>query len=90
VAVGFAIANEDGTVLDFHDAGIGDGNSEDVRSEVFEAGFTGTDGLGVDVPIELPDLGRDLIEEAGFFHFISGLGFKDNGESSDGKVEIDS
>ena len=89
MAVGFAIANEDGTVLDFHDAGIGDGDSEDVRGKVFEACFAGTHGLGVDVPVELPDLGRDLIEEAGFFHGITKLGLKEFGEKSGREIKID-
>ena len=89
MAVGFAIADEDGTVLDFQDSRVGDGDFEDVRGEVFEACFTGTDGLGVDVPVGLPDFMGDLIEETGFFHFIAKLGFEDLGESSDGEIEID-
>jgi hypothetical protein len=89
VAVRFAIANEDGTVLDFQDAGVGDGYPEDIRGEVFEACFTGTDGLGVDVPVGLPDLMGDLIEETGFFHCIAELGFEDLGESLDGEIEVD-
>ncbi len=88
MAVRFAVANEDGAAFDFDDSRIGDGYPEDVRGEVFEACFTGTHGLGVDVPVELPDLGRDLIEEAGFFHSLAELGFKDDGESSDGEIEI--
>ena len=85
----FSVANEDGTVFDFQDAGVGDGDFEDVGGKVFEACFTGTDGLGVDVPVELPDLGRDLIEETGLLHFIAELGFEDDGESSDGEIEVD-
>ena len=84
----FPVANEDGTVLDFQNSRIGDGDSEDVRGKVFEACFAGTDGLGVDVPVELPELGRDLIEETGMLHFIAELGFKDDGESSDGEIKI--
>jgi len=45
--------------------------------------------LGVDVPVELPDLGRDLIEETGLLHFIAELSFEDDGESSDGEIEVD-
>jgi len=89
VAVRFAIANEDSAVLDLEDTRIRDGDSEDVGGEVFEACFTGTDGLGVDVPFNLLDLRGDLIEEAGFFHSIAKLGFEDDGESSDGEIEID-
>jgi hypothetical protein len=86
----FSVANENRTVLDFDDSRIGDGNSEDVGGEVFEACFAGAHGLGVDVPVNLPDLRRDLIEETGLLHFITELGFKDHGESSDGEIEIDS
>jgi hypothetical protein len=31
-----------------------------------------------------------LIEQAGFFHLITELGFEDDGESFDGEIEIDS
>jgi len=85
----FPVANEDSTVLDFQNSRIGDGDFEDVGGEVFEACFAGTHGLGVDVPVDLPDLGRDLIEETGLFHFIAKLRFEDLGESSDGEIEID-
>ena len=86
----FAVANEDGAVLDFQNSRVGDGDFEDVGGEVFEACFAGTHGLGVDVPVELPELGRDLIEETSLLHFIAELGFEDDGESSDGEIEIDS
>jgi hypothetical protein len=86
----FPVANEDGAAFDFQNSRIGDGYPEDVRGEVFEACFTGTHGLGVDVPVNLPDLRGDLIEETGFFHFITELGFEDDGESSDGEIEVDS
>jgi hypothetical protein len=45
--------------------------------------------LGVDVPVDLPDFLGNLIEETGFFHSIAKLGFEDDGESSDGEIEID-
>ena len=86
----FPVANEDSTVLDFQDARIGEGDFKDVRGEIFEARFAGTHGLGIDVPVDLPDFRGDLIEEAGFFHFIAELGFEDDGESSDGEIEVDS
>jgi hypothetical protein len=85
----FSVANEDSTVFDFQDSRIGDGDFEEVGGKVFEACFAGTHGLGVDVPVELPELGRDLIEETGLLHFIAELGFEDDGESSDGEIEID-
>ena len=67
----FFIADEDGAVLDFEDAVIRDGDFEDVRGKVFEAGLSGRDSLGVNVPVDEPDFRGDLIEEAGFYHLIA-------------------
>ena len=72
MAVRFAVANEDRAVLDFQDSRIGDGDSEDVGGKVFEACFAGTDGLGIDVPVDLPDFRGDLIEETGLLSFHRG------------------
>lgn len=88
--MGFAVANEDGAVFDFQDARVGDGDFEDVRGKVFKAGFRGRHGLGVDVPVDVPDFSGDLIEEAGFYHLIAELGLEDFGERFDGEIEIDS
>ena len=87
--MGFAIANEYDTVLDFQDAGVGDGDFEDVGSKVFQACCAGTHRLGVDVPVDLPDLTRNLVKETSLLHLISELGFKDDGESPDGEIEVD-
>jgi len=81
--------NEDRAILDFQDSRIGDGHSEDVRGKVIEGCFAGTDGLGIDVPVDRPDFRRDLIEETGLVHFIAELGFEDLGKSSDGEIEVD-
>lgn len=76
----FGVLEEDGVVFHLDDAAIGDSHLEDIRGEVFEACFRGTHGLGVDVPVKLPNFRRDLIEEAGFFHDIAELGLEDFGE----------
>ena len=85
----FAVANQDGAVLDFQDAGVGDGHFKDIGGEVFE-GLAGRDGLGVDVPVDVPDLRRDLIGESCLYHLIAELGFKDFRESFDGEIEVSS
>ena len=85
----FPVANEDSTVLDFQNSRVGDGDFEDVGGKVFEACFAGTHGLGIDVPVDLPDFRGDLIEETGLFHLIAKLRFEDLGKSSDGEIEID-
>jgi len=89
VAVRFAIAEENHPVLDLDDTRIGDSHFEDVRGKVLQACFTGADGLGIDIPIDLPDLRGDLIEEPGISHRITELGFEDLGESLDGEIKID-
>ena len=58
--MGLAITNEHGAVMDFDDARVGDGDFEDVRSQVFEASFAGGYRLRVDVPVDVLDFGRDL------------------------------
>ena len=45
--------------------------------------------MGVDVPVDLPDFLGNLIEETGLPHSIAELGFEDDGESSDGEIEVD-
>ena len=89
-AVRFAIANEDGTVLDFDDARVGDRDFEDVGGEVFEASFAGRYRLAVDVPVGVPDFSGDLIEQSGLFHSIAELGSEDFRESFDGEKEVGS
>ena len=46
--------------------------------------------MGVDVPVDCPDIGGDLIEQLGLFHQIAELGAKYFGERFDGEEEIDS
>ena len=81
--MGFGVAEENGVVFHFDDPAIGDSHFEDIRGKGFEAGFGGTDGLRVDVPVKLPYFRRDLIEEPDFFHGLAELGLKDFGEGSD-------
>ena len=85
----FAIANEYGAILDVDDARVGDGDFEDVGGQVFEASFAGGYRLAVDVPVDVPDIGRDLIEKLGLFHQIAELGPEDFRERLDGEKEID-
>ena len=88
--VGLAVANEHGAVMEGNDARVGDGDFEDVGREIFETSLAGGDGLGVDVPIDVPDIGRGLIEQLGLFHQIAELGSEDFRECFDGEKEVDS
>ena len=88
VAVRLAIANENRAILDIDDARVGDGDFKDVGSQVFEASLAGGYRLRIDVPVDVPDFLRDLIEELGVFDQIAELGPKDFRESFDGEKEI--
>ena len=83
------VANQHGAVLDANDARVGDGDFEDVGSEIFQSRLAGGDRLGVDVSVDCPDIGWDLIEELCLFHQIAKLGAKYFGERFDGEEEID-
>ena len=86
----FTIANEDGAVLDFDDARVGDSDFEDVGGKVFEASFAGRYSLAVDVPVGVPDFRGDLIEANGLFDLITELGAEDFRERFDGEKEVGS
>ena len=45
--------------------------------------------MAVDVPVDCPDIGCDLIEELGLLDQIAEFGAKDFGEGFDGEEEID-
>ena len=87
--VGLAIANQHGAVLDADDARVGDGDFEDVGSQIFESSLTGGERLSIDVPVDVPHVGGDLIEQMGLFHQIAELGSEDFRESMNGEKEID-
>ncbi len=69
---------------------VGDSDFEDIRGEVLERGHAVSDGLRVDVPVGLPGVRGDLMEEVGFFHGITEFGFEDDGESFHGEIKVDS
>ena len=75
--VGLAVANEDGAVLDVDDTRVGDSDFENVGSQVFEASFAGRYRLRVDVPVDVPDISRDSIQEFCLLHQIAELGLED-------------
>jgi len=90
LTVGLAVTNEDRAVLESNDARIGNGDFENVGCEIFESSLAGGDCLAVDVPVDVPELGWDLIQQFGLRHQIAELSSKDFRESFDGEEEIDS
>lgn len=66
----FTVLEKDTAFFDLDDSGVGDGDPEDVRGQVLDAVLLSGYGLGVDVPVLLPDVLRDLIEQSGLVHFM--------------------
>lgn len=89
VAMRFTVPEGNAVILGFDDTVVGDCDFEDIGGEVFDGGEAVAYGLAVNVPLDIPDFGRDEIEEAGFFHLIVELGSEDFGQSFDGQVEVD-
>jgi len=89
-AVRFSVSEGNAVILHFDNAAVGDGHFEDIRSQVFDGGMALPHCLAVDVPLDVPNLRRDEIEEPGFLHLIAELGPEDLGECSDRQIEVDS
>ena len=88
VAVRLSVFEGNGVIVHFDDTAVGDGDFEDIGSQVLDAGVAMPHCLAVDVPLGVPDLGRDEIKEPDFFHLIPELGLEDLGECSDRQIEV--
>jgi len=78
LAVRLAIVNQHRAVMEAEDARVGDGDFENIGSEIFESGLAGANRLAVDVPGDLPERGGNLIQQFGLFHQIAELGSEDD------------
>jgi hypothetical protein len=86
----FPIGERDRVVLETHDAVVGDGALEDVGGEGGEGGVAVVVGLTVDIPGESPDLGGDVLQQAGLAHVFFEEGSGDGGERFPGHREVGS
>ena len=68
VAARLFVAKEDRAVLDLDDAAVGDRHPKDVGGEVLDRGLGAADGLGVDVPVGVPDLAGNLSKQPRLGH----------------------
>jgi hypothetical protein len=62
------VGEGDGTVLEAHDAAVGESDPEDIGGEGGEGGVAVVLGLARDVPGDRPDLRIDLLQQAGVTH----------------------
>jgi hypothetical protein len=89
VGVRLFVSEGHGIVLDLDNPAVGDGDPEDIGSEVFDGMRAVSHCLGVDIPGNVPDFGVDLVEELCFFHLIAELGSEEDGEGFDGEEEVE-
>ena len=86
----FTVSEGDGTAREANETVVGDGDLEDIRGKVGEGGVAVVIGLTVDIPRDGPDLGIDVLQQAGLAH----LGFEeravDGGEGFHGDKEVGS
>ena len=87
-AAGFTIREGDGAVLEGDDAAIGDGDFKDIGGEVFEGGGPIGIGLAMHIPVGMPDLGVDAVEEFGFGHLLFEESPVDGRERFNGNKEV--
>ena len=87
---GFTGGKGDGTVLEAHDAAVGNSHFEDIRGEVLQGGVAVWIGLAVDVPGDGPDLWVDLLQQTGVAHVFFKESTGDGGEGFHGDKEVGS
>ena len=84
----FPVGEGDRAVCERDDAAVGDGDLEDIGGEIGEGGVAVVVGLTVDIPRDGPDLGSDLLQQAGVGHLFLEDGAVDGGEGFDGNKEV--
>ena len=84
----FPVGEGDRAVREADETVVGDGDLEDIRGEVGEGGVAVVIGLTVDIPGDGPDLGVDVLQQAGVAHLFFEEGAVDGGEGFDGDKEV--
>jgi len=84
---GFAVGKCNLPAVDGNDAGIGDGNPKDIRSQVFERCFGVPYSLAVDIPCCLPDIGIYLGQHCVFHHLGLEFCFEDFGKRPNREIK---
>lgn len=85
---GLSVAEGDLSAITRSDAMIGDGDTEDIRSEIFQAIASVTNSLRVDTPRLLPHVRIDLVVQDMLFDRFSELYTVDHGESLNRDKEV--
>jgi hypothetical protein len=70
----------DPAIFKLEDAIVANGDTKYIGSEILEGMLAGANGLGVDDPFFVPDLGIDLSKEIGLLEKITEFGAKEDGE----------
>ena len=76
----FPVGKGDGAAREAHETVVRDGDLEDIRGEVGASGVAVVLRLTVDVPGDDPDLGIDVLQQAGVVHVFFEARTGDGGE----------
>ena len=90
VAFIFTVFEKDFSIFDFNDPAIRNSHFKHIGSEVFDTVFAGTDGLAVNDPLLIPDIGRDFVIKSVLFHNVAEFGLEDFRHGPDRQKKIDS
>ena len=90
VTAGLFIAIKYTAIFNLHDPGVGDGHLVHIRGEIANTLQAAANSLAIDIPVDAPDFGRDVVKPAGFYHQVTELGLKDFGQGHDRQEEIQS
>ena len=90
VGLGFTVFEKDGSILYFYNPAVRDSDLKDIVGQVLETMLAGTDGLTINDPILIPDIGINLGIKASIFDNVAELGLEDFRHSLDRQKEIDS
>lgn len=88
-AVRLLVAEIDVAIVEFNDAGIGDGDLEDIRCQIPDAVMAVADRLTVDVEGCLPQAWIDGVEDPGGLQLLNELCLKDLGHGPYRSKEIE-
>jgi len=76
-------------LVDADNPTVRNGDLEDIRGQILQASLAAADGLGIDIPGNLPDVRLDLVKKPVLFHLVPEFGAKYPGKRPDRQEEID-
>jgi len=86
----FTVFEKDSSIFELYNTAVGDGDFKHIGSQVLETALGGTDGLTVDNPVLIPDIGINLGIKVAVFDDVAEFGLEDFRHGLDRQKKIDS